>query len=97
MNPFNLELPGGKVLSAKICQSEDKALMSNPNKALGEWLLDYVFSQPVGKLLTYGDMEHIRVNAVRISKLKNGTYYINFIYIPEDYEFGKKKVIGLDM
>lgn len=86
---FILEIPGGKKLNVKLCQSEDKALMSNPNKALGEWLLNRVFEQPMNKLITYEDMERIRVNAVRVSKLKNGQYYINFIYIPEGYEYGK--------
>lgn len=90
---FDLELPGGSLLNAKICQSGDKALMSNPNKALGEWLLDRVFEQPVGKILTYEDMENIHVNAVRISKLKNGHYYINFIYVPEGYELTEMKQI----
>ncbi len=86
---FNLEIPGGKILSAKLCQAGDKGLMSNPNRALGEWLLDMIFEQREGTLLTYEKMEHIRVNAVRVSKLKDGHYYINFIYVPEDYELGK--------
>lgn len=85
---FQLEIPGGKRLSAKICQSGDKALMTNPNRALGYWLLDGVFQQPEGKVLTYEDMERIHVNAVRISKTKDGLYYINFVYIPPDYENG---------
>lgn len=83
---FDLEIPGGKYLNAKLCQQGDKALMSNPNSALGEWLLGKLFDLPERKLLKYELMEEIKVNAVRISKLKDGHYYINFIYIPEDYD-----------
>ena len=85
---FDLEIPGGKRLKAKICQSGDKALMSDPNNALGFWLLDGVFQQPVGKVLTYEDMERLHINAVRVSKTKEGLYYINFVYIPHGYESG---------
>ena len=85
---FYLEIPGGKRLKAKICQSDDKALMSDPNNALGFWLLDGVFKQPIGKIITYEDMEKLHINAVRVSKTKEGLYYINFVYIPPEYESG---------
>ncbi len=86
---FSLELPGGRILSAKLCQSGDKGLMSNPNKDLGEWLLKNVFEQKDGELITYEMMEYIRVNAVRVTKLKTGHYYMNFIYVPQGYKLGK--------
>ena len=85
---FELELPGGRIISAKLCQSGDKGLMSNPNRDLGDWLLGSIFQQPEGKVLTYETMEELKVNAVRVSKLKDGHYYINFIYVPPDYELG---------
>ena len=37
--PFELILPNREKLSAKVCQQNNKALMSNPNSALGKWLL----------------------------------------------------------
>lgn len=36
---FDVLLPNEKTLSVKICQADGKAIMSNPNKALGEWIL----------------------------------------------------------
>jgi len=33
---FNLKLPDGKHMSTKVCQADGKAIMSNPNKDLGE-------------------------------------------------------------
>ena len=86
---FELELPGGRIISAKLCQSGDKGLMSNPNRDLGDWLLGSIFQQPEGKVLTYETMEELKVNAVRVSKLKDGHYYINFIYVPPEYELSR--------
>ncbi len=51
---FTLHLPDDKtVMSAKICQDGGKALMSNPNKALGEWILRKVLHLKERELLTY--------------------------------------------
>ena len=36
--PFRLALPNGKIVSAKICQADGKALMADPNVELLEWL-----------------------------------------------------------
>ena len=36
---FRIKTNDGKVFLAKVCQSGRKALMSNPNKELGKWLL----------------------------------------------------------
>jgi len=49
---FQLKLPNGKVLSAKICQEGKKALMSNPNKDLGKWLLRDVLRLQEGTIVT---------------------------------------------
>lgn len=66
--PFTLALPGGESLSVKVCQDNSKALMSNPNKALGEWLLRDVLQLQPGQLLTRQWLDDIGVDAVRISK-----------------------------
>ena len=57
--PFNLLLPNGEVLSAKVCQDGGKALMSNPNLALGKWLLRTVMNLREGELLTYSRLEEL--------------------------------------
>ena len=38
-NPFDVKLPNGKIISMRVAQQKGKALMSNPNSALGEWIL----------------------------------------------------------
>ena len=75
--PFKLQLPDGRTMSVKICQSGNKALMSQHNADLGEWLLRDVLNLQPNKLLTYEQLETIGVGAVEISKRGN-TYSIDF-------------------
>lgn len=67
--PFNLILPNGSTLSAKICQDGGKALMSNPNKALGEWLIDKVLKKKEGELITIDDLNRYGFDSVCIQNL----------------------------
>lgn len=43
---FALELPGGSLSEAKICQSGGKALMTAPNHHLGIWLFNLMDPEP---------------------------------------------------
>lgn len=61
--PFELELPDGRVLQAKICQDGGKALMSNPNSDLGEYLLRKVLQKEPGKLVTMFDLNLYRIDS----------------------------------
>lgn len=74
---FNLLLPDNNTLVCKICQDNDKALMSNPNSALGEWLLRKVLSLKEGELLTYKKLEDLGIDTVEIIK-SNNSYSIDF-------------------
>lgn len=76
--PFNLTLPDGKILSARICQQGDKALMTNPNSALGHWLIDQVFKIPPHNPITYNLLEKYGIDSVRITKESNNSYSIDF-------------------
>ena len=66
---FRLQLPDGKYLYAKICQDGAKALMSNPNSALGEWILRKVLKKGVGELVTMLDLDLVGIDSVIINKL----------------------------
>lgn len=79
--PFSLRLPNHEEISAKVCQQGGKALMSNPNKLLGKWLLRDVLQVPRGKLVTYKMLEHIGVDSVVITKNSKHNYAINFASI----------------
>jgi hypothetical protein len=66
--PFELQLPHGESLSAKICQEGGKALMSNPNSALGVWILRKVLKKKPGELVTMEDLNRFGVDSVYIEK-----------------------------
>ena len=86
--PFELKLPDTKILSAKICQDGGKALMTNPNKDLGKWLLRQVLKLKEGELLTYEMLEKKGIDSIEISKNIDNTYNINFKKLGsfEDFE-----------
>lgn len=73
--PFDLTLPDGKVLSVKICQENDKALLSNPNEALGHWLIDDVFKISPDKPITYEMLEKFGIDSVKFTKDKTTNKY----------------------
>ena len=91
---FMLHLPDGTDISAKVCQEADKnnpligkAIMSNPNKVLGKWLLRDVFEMPEHKLLTYEMLEMYGVDSVVFTKNFEGDYSIDFAEIGTYEEF----------
>ncbi len=75
---FSLKLPNGSYLITKICQENGKALMSNPNSALGKWILRSVLRLNEGEIATYSKLEQIGIDTVEISKYTDETYEINF-------------------
>ncbi|MEK6886515.1 MAG: NgoFVII family restriction endonuclease [Nanoarchaeota archaeon] len=76
--PFNLLLPDGSSLSSKVCQENSKALMSNPNNALGKWLLRDILGLKKGELLTYEKLQEIGLDSVMIEKIDNRRFAIVF-------------------
>jgi len=75
---FNLKLPKGNILVAKVCQDNSKALMSYSNRDLGKWILRDVLSLKIGELLTYEKLQTIGIDSVRIDKIDSKNYEINF-------------------
>lgn len=78
---FELLLPDGQIISAKVCQDGGKAIMSNPNKVLGEWLLRKVFQLKEGELLTYEKLLKCDSDSVVFTKLDDLRYSIDFAKI----------------
>lgn len=75
---FDLRLPDGNTIDAKVCQDNSKALMSNPNKRLGEWLLRQVMNLEEGELLTYEMLEVLGIDSVIVYKHSESFYSIDF-------------------
>ena len=79
---FQLKLPNGKTVSAKICQDGDKALMSDPNIDLCTWLYElididlkishkrYAEKNPY----RYSDLELIGKDSVKVIKKDNDLF-----------------------
>lgn len=72
--PFVLKLPNGSHLSAKMCQDGRKGLMSNPNKALGRWILRDVLRIPHWKLVTREMLDISGFDSLIIIKESEGVY-----------------------
>ena len=84
---FNLTLPDGNRIPAKICQADGKAIMSNPNKILGEWLLRNVFELPEGTIVTYEMLQRFGVDSVVFTKQGDLEYSVDFSEIGTYEEF----------
>lgn len=74
---FNLKVPTGEILKAKVCQDNSKALMTNPNKALSDWLLRKVLNLKDGELATIEKMEEFGFDSVIIYKDGEGNFKID--------------------
>lgn len=76
---FDIRLPGGRHLNVKVCQENDKALMSNPNKDLGNWLLREVLKLKPKEILTYDRLLILNTDSVSIDKDDvTGEYRMDF-------------------
>ena len=99
--PFDLHLPDGSVLSAKRCQENGKSLMSNPNSALGEWLIDKVLKIDPEEPITYAMLEKYGIDSVYVTAVVNNVgefyYKINFGTIGSYERFMNKYYDALDV
>ncbi len=75
---FQLRIPTGETLIAKLCQENSKALMTNPNNSLSNWLLRKVLKLKEGELLEYSKLEKIGIDSVKITKIDKNDFKIHF-------------------
>ena len=76
---FNLQIPTGEIFNAKVCQQDSKALMTNPNKALSDWLLRRVLQLAEGELATMEKLDKLGFDSVIIMKDENGNFKIDIM------------------
>ena len=76
---FNLEIPTGEVFSAKVCQQNSKALMTNPNSALEKWLLRDILQLKEGELATMEKLNRLGFDSVIIIKQDNENFKIDIM------------------
>lgn len=94
--PFNLILPSKKQLVAKICQDNSKALMTNPNQDLGKWLLRKLLKLKEFELLTCQKLEEIGIDSVKITKIDNQNFEIDFKKLGSFEEFEENSLNKLN-
>ena len=76
---FNLEIPTGEIFNAKVCQENSKALMTNPNKAMSDWLLRKVLKLKEGELATIEKLDKLGIDSVVVTKLNVNQYKIDIM------------------
>ena len=76
---FNLEIPTKEIFRAKVCQDNSKALMTDPNKALSDWLLRTVLHLKEGELATIEKLDKLGFDSVIITKIDNENYKIDIM------------------
>ena len=87
---FSIILPDGDRLSAKICQEGGKALMTNPNKALSDWLLRKVLKLELGEILTYQHLKTLGIDSVKVTKIDKENFKIDFVGLNSYEKFEEK-------
>ena len=75
---FDLMLPDGQWIKAKVCQQDGKAIQSNPNSSLGKWLLRDVFELDEGTLVTYDMLRVFNIDSVMFTKIEKYKYKVDF-------------------
>ncbi|WP_017257891.1 phospholipase D-like domain-containing protein [Pedobacter arcticus] len=87
---FNLQIPTGEIFSAKVCQENSKALMTNPNKALSDWLLRRVLQLKEGELATIEKLDKLGFDSVIILRDGNGNFKIDIMKTDSYAEFNNE-------
>ena len=77
--PFDLEIPTGEILNAKVCQDNSKALMTNPNNAIADWLLRKTLKLKEGELATMEQLDRLGFDSVIITKINNNHFQIDIM------------------
>lgn len=85
--PFSLKLPNGNIMQSKVCQDNNKSLMSYSNRELGKWILRDILKLKEGELLTYEKLQILGIDSVRIDKISNSEFEINFAKIGSYEQF----------
>jgi hypothetical protein len=75
---FSLKFPDGEEVEASVCQDGRKALMTKSNKKLGKLILRDGLMLKEGELATYHKLQLFGIDSVRIEKITDLKYEINF-------------------
>lgn len=75
--PFNVTLPNGETMMLSVAQQNGKAIMSNPETALGLWIMGEVLDLPENMPVTYEQLLEIGIDSVELTE-DSGGWKMNF-------------------
>lgn len=73
---FELDLPSGKSITARITQDNGKSLQTSPQSILGKWILHDIFGLGEYERLTVERLKELAVDSVIITKLTENHFKI---------------------
>lgn len=74
---FNLHLPNGEIIIAKITQDNGKSLQTNPQSILGKWLLFSIFGLGEYEPLTRDILDEKEIDSIKVTKIDNNNFSVN--------------------
>ena len=92
-NDFDLILPDGRTLRGRIKQQSGKSLQTNPQGALGEWVLKDVLGLKNREIVTWELLEKLGIDSLKVTKIDNKHFYIT---VAEVGAYEKFKVDNID-
>lgn len=75
---FDVKLPNKEKLTMKLVQQGGKAISSNPLTALGSWILREVLNILPGTLVTRSMLNTIGIDSVKLSKVSDTEFLLDF-------------------
>lgn len=86
---FNLILPDGRKLAGRIKQDNGKSLQTNPQGALGEWILKDVLGLENREVVTMELLEKLGIDSLKITKVDDNNFKIT---VAETFAYEKFKL-----
>lgn len=76
LNDFDLIVPDGRILKGRVKQAKGKSLQTNPQGALGEWILKDVLGLENREVVTWELLDKLGIDSVKITKVDNKQFKI---------------------
>lgn len=93
LNDFDLMLPDERVLRGRIKQQNGKSLQTNPQGALGEWILKDVLGLENREVVTWELLDRLGIDSLKITKLNDKKFKVT---VAETGAYEKFKVDNED-
>lgn len=93
LNDFDLILPDGRILRGRIKQQNGKSLQTNPQGALGEWILSDVLGLKNREVVTWELLDKLGIDSIKIIKQDDKQFRIT---VAETGAYEKFKIDNIE-